>query len=192
MSTALNINLPHHANDDIELRLATHRRFEQVLRTLKRAMQHDTPQQVHGLTGIELIVFPLYGLINIVPERADRSWTECIAQSRSTIFTTPKVSYEFPKVGIRMDVERFMWDMARALSSGMFLPEIHAGRTFGLSARPNLEEMGTMDSTDARLCKAMSSRRLSVEEMMMLTSVPHAQVVSLLNACHLVHCLDAA
>jgi hypothetical protein len=175
------------ARTEVNPELATvsaHRRLEQFLRVLDRALRQGLPQQFRGIPDLELILTPLTGEV-FLRSLSVRPWLELISRSKQSVFLTPfdaQITHQDYKA---LSVARFRWQLARHMSYGVLLPSIaHLGQ-FGLSRWPDFGALGVDDRYDLRVCALMANRAVSVEMIMQLCSVSRLAAIGLINACAL-------
>jgi hypothetical protein len=168
--------------------VTVHRKLEQFLRLLERALHQSVLQQFNGIPGLELILTPLTGEVSLRCQNTE-PWLELISRTRESIFITPRVAHVSKQNFETLSLARFRWQLARHISHGLLLPGIaHLGQ-FSLSRWPDFGVLGVTDQYDLRACALMANRAVSIEMIMQLSSVSRADAIGLINACALNGCI---
>jgi hypothetical protein len=168
--------------------VSAHRKLEQFLRVLERALQQSVQQQFHGIPGLELILTPLSGEVSWRGQGAE-NWLALVSRTRQSIFITPRAAHITKKDYETISLARFRWQLARHISNGVLLPSIaHLGQ-FSLSRWPDFGALGVTDPYDLRACALIANRAASIEMIAQLCGVSRADAIGLINACALDGCL---
>jgi hypothetical protein len=166
-----------------------HRKLEQILNAVDRALEAGTPQEFFGVDGLDIVFFPKRKLFSFRSQGPLHSWLEYFAKSSKAISIRPCPLHMVDQQAVTVTLARFRWELTRRLSRGILLPGIALMTEFNMSRWPNFDELGGNSPQDLRACALLFSRVASIEAAVQASGISRVEAIGLLNACALEGCL---
>ena len=168
-----------------------HRRLEDVLAVLESIVQSRIPHALCGISGVEILVFPLNNTVYIQCEPG-AAWQKALIDTQRPISALSHIGAR-PMAEIKpISIAHFRWELARHLSAGMLLPGIAGQSKFALTRWPDFGTMTAGSAFDLRIVALITTRPTSIANMLQTVPYTREGIIALLNCCAVVGCLSNA